>query len=331
MTARRIVLSSYFGNDAIPLGAAVAEALEADGHAVARVHCQPEPWTHRWFARHVAAALRRVVGRDVEAAIPGSSARARDHALMLACRGFRPDTIIAILGNAYAPGLVRRLAGVTGARTVGWWVKDTRCRQREAEVRGEFQDFFTIGPWPEQRFTLLPAVAADHRRWHRPATAVVQDIPILFVGGWNPRRDPFFRALNGLPVACHGPHWTRRGHAAFHRSDGLWGEALLAAMHRARIVLNIPSFPTADGGGANLRLADVPLTGSLLLSEDGPALRGIYGADIPAFQTPTELRAAVERLLADDGARLAAAQRMHAIAQALPTYADVARRLLAGP
>ncbi len=330
---RRILLSYAFGPAAIPLGAAVAEALERRGHQVLRFHSQPQPWTHRLVARHISGGLSRLIGRDLERHVPGSSAWTRDRQLSRACAEFRPDDLIVLLGNTFSPGLIPALAARHGiARTIGWWVKDTRCSPRERTLSVDFQRFLSMGAWPDAAFPRLDVFASDPARWHPPAAPVVQDIPVLFVGGWNRRRDPFFRALAGLDVHCHGPHWTKQGFAAFHRSDGLWGDDLLRTMHRAQVVINVSSHPTADGGGANLRLLDVPLSGACLLTEHCAALVDVYGDAAPAmaFTTPDDLRARIEALLADPPARMALAATARARAAVHPTYDAVAERLLGG-
>ncbi len=330
----RLLISYFFGPDAIPLGRSLAEAARALGHEVDCFDSQPEPWTHQYLAKHLVRIGRSVVP-GCEHWLPGSSAWVRNRRLTARVAAFRPEVILVLLGNSFRPGLVRSLAQRHGVKaTIGWWVKDTACQVRERSLVNEFTHFASIGTWrTESGIAHLSAIAADTVRFRPASRPQARDLPLVFVGGWNRRRDPFFRAIADLPLHLYGPHWTKQGFADHHMAEALWGDDLLDTLHRTQVAINVSSFDQGHGAGAgaNHRLLDVALCGTLLLSEWSPEVERIYG-DLTSeisFRTPAELRHRATALLADPVRCAALALAMQHRAAAQPNYRDLVQRVLA--
>ncbi len=337
----RILLSYYFGPNAIPLGSSLASALQALGHEVIPFHSEREHSLQRhgikWLLR-LGRALRLPAGRLAHTR--WSNLAWRSQLLEQAVSLHRPDMIWVIRGNGFTPGLLSQLKARYGVRhTLGWWVKSPRDNPDEMRNdRLEYDAFACIYPGqadPERGIHWVSALAREPGLYHPPASPQPVRYPILLVGRWSPRRQAIAEQLADLPLTIVGPGWrgkNRRKPAMLARLGPreLWGQALLTAYHQSAIVLNITVWDPQQIPALNLRVTDVPACGSFLLTDASPELDALFPAgDGPvSWRDAGELRQLLQHYLDHPDQRQARANLTRSAVERLPTYQDTARRLM---
>lgn len=341
----RILISYFFGKDAIPLGASCADAFRELGYEVACFNSQVEHPIGRHFLKWVDKLARGLGLRSANIAqrTPWNNHRHRQRRLEQAVREFKPDIVFVIRGNSFDAETLQRLKQDHGVRhTVGWWVKDPRPDSTEMlDDARRYDHYFCIhqfGYTPEDRIHHLPALAIDRRLYR--ATAPIENRPyrheIVFVGGWNQRRQAMVEHLLDLPIEIYGPGWRKKRNLfnlALQRrvkARGIWGEDLVELYNTSKIVLNITGWNTAAYTGQNLRVFDVPACGAFLLTDHAEDLRAYFvpGAEIETYRDGKELREKILYYLAHDREREAIAKTGLRRAGALPSVSDRMKSML---
>lgn len=341
----RILISYFFGKDAIPLGASCADAFRELGYEVACFNSQVEHPLERYFLKWVNKLVRGLGFRSANIAqrTPWNNHRHRQHKLEQAVREFRPDIVFVIRGNSFDAETLRRIKQSFGVRhTVGWWVKDPRPDSTEMlDDAKRYDHYFCIhqfGYSPGDDIHHLPALAIDRSLYK--ATAPIEGRPyrheIVFVGGWNKRRQAMVENLLDLPLEIYGPGWRKKGNIFNLRlqrrvkAKGIWGAELVELYNTSKIVLNITGWNTATYTGHNLRVFDVPACGAFLLTDYAEDLNAYFtpGSEIETYRDSAELREKILYYLHHDASREAVAKAGHQKAQGLPSVVDRMKRIL---
>lgn len=337
----RILLSYYFGPNAIPLGESLAEALESLGHEVIRFHSECE----HPFQRHVIKWLRRMMrGLRLDTKQLDNSRWSnlawRSHLLECAVAQHKPEIICTIRGNGFSPGLLQQLKKSYGVKhTLGWWVKSPRENPDEMLAdRHEYDAFACIYPGQadlDLGIHWISALARESRRYYPPDKPVEKTYPILLVGRWSNRRQAIAELLTELPITIIGPGWRSKNRCkpkmlARLGPRELWGDDLVKAYHQSEIVLNITVWDPQQTPGLNLRVTDVPACGAFLLTDASPELDALFpdGNGPVCWHSSNELRQQLEYYLKHPAERIALTERTYKAVAKLPTYEDTAYRLL---
>jgi GT2 family glycosyltransferase/glycosyltransferase involved in cell wall biosynthesis len=125
----------------------------------------------------------------------------------------------------------------------------------------------------------------------------------------------FGRGWEGVPALAE--YW--RGPVPYERLPGVYGAA--------RIVLDDTAGPTLPYGALNGRVFDALAAGSLVLTNCAAGAAELFDADFPTWTDATDLRAALDHLLADEDRRAELAARYRATVLGAHTYAHRAARL----
>lgn len=184
----------------------------------------------------------------------------------------------------------------------------------------------------------LPATAVDRELYPVAASRAESALAhsVVQVGGYGQRRDRFLRACKDLPVRIYGPGWRKAGRFfdPFIRKawagKGIWGDDLVRLYHTSRIVVNVTNWESVRHSGQNLRIMDVPATGTFLLTDESEEVRRHFtpGRDLETFSTPEELADKARYYLANPAQRETIARSGYERTLALPTYDDRMRQLL---
>jgi hypothetical protein len=158
----------------------------------------------------------------------------------------------------------------------------------------------------------------------------------VFVGGVNPRVHPAGTALLerlcarvDLEVWGYGrddlpPESPLRAH---HRGDA-WGLDMYRVLADSRVVVN-RHIEAAEGYANNMRLFEATGSGAALVTEAAPNLGELFdpGREVVTYADEDDLVAQIQRLLADEPARLAVAAAGQERTMRDHTYANRIRRL----
>lgn len=321
----------------IPLTRRCADAFEALGCRVGRFDSEDRMRRGTGIAMRVAKSLAKPFGlkHRVAGAFAVTIYRRRRERLLAAAAAFAPDALLVVRGNHFD---VETLAGLRRrARTACWFVRDQKRQAAMRAERGAYDLYYSMHRCHEaEGIPWLPAFAWEPDDYH-PDAAVAKDVPLLFLGGWTARRQQWLESLGDLAprLSLIGPHWRVRLGAAHPlqaavKADWVQGEAVRRWYQRAQVVININQWDAGELSGANLRVADVPACGTVLLSEASPDLGDLFvaGEELAVFHDRAELRAQCAALLGDAALRRRIEAAGLAAVARLGTYRERMARVL---
>ncbi|MBW3619449.1 MAG: glycosyltransferase [Actinobacteria bacterium] len=132
----------------------------------------------------------------------------------------------------------------------------------------------------------------------------------------------------GLELAIHGANWEKFVEPALVRSTHVPNDELATVYSSATLVLNDHWEGMRRHGFASNRLFDALASGAVVVSDDVPGLDRLFDGAVATYTGPDELRATVQRLLADEEDRRARSERGRAAVLAAHTFAHRARELV---
>lgn len=247
----------------------------------------------------------------------------------------KPHVVFVVRGNDIEAPLIQEMR-TSGAKVVGWWIKDAQRIGRMYDEIGQYDRYYCIHRnLCRAGIEYLPAWSVDRDRYY--ATAVRQfKRDLAFVGIWSAKRQFYLESLVDMDMAIVGPGWRTRPllscPALTKRvvKDYLHGDELVRFYQESRIVVSINQWKADEASGTTLRVADVPACGAFLLTEYSPGLEEVLtpGQEVGTFDSPSELSLQVEYWLqhVDERERVAAAGL--ARINELPTPVDRVRKVL---
>jgi spore maturation protein CgeB len=337
----RILISYWFGDHTIPLGAAMADGFRELGFEVSCFNTWSESWVYRFLLKPASRIARGLGFKDVDFSRDSRWGRYqyRQRMFRQKAENFAPDVLLIIHGHVVEAGILQDLKCANPQLlTIGWWVENPRDDNRPLlEQVSLYDHYFCIHRYnydPGLGIKYLPAVAVDRKRYRRIEPPLPRDRELVFVGSWYPKRERFLATIADLPLTIYGPIWEKECSdprlLKCLKGRSIWGERLLELYNRSKVVINISIWDTKRET-LNLRTLDVPATGALLLTDDSTTLRELLtpGTEVATYNTPEELRAQALYYLRQDNEREHIAEAGYARTQALGTYADKARSMLA--
>lgn len=295
----RIALLTPLGEG--QLGTSLAHGLEVEGHEVVTIDARRLTSDTRAFERSpldvpLAAPLTRLAARKARAA--------------------RPDAVVVVRGRYLRHRGVSRLRRATGTPVVNIQTDNPLFgRLRDRRYLDSLSEYDLVTCWSDElarslaaagvhRTTVLPFAYDPALYAPAPRGEPVHDV--AFVGGASSSRLEHILALSGLRVAVSGRRWKRlaRGTqlAASVLPGSHWGSAAAEVYRSARVGVNV--LDPQNLIGHNMRTWELPATGTPMVATrtaDHERLFARGGAVL--FDSPLEMRAAVDRLLADAGER----------------------------
>jgi hypothetical protein len=154
---------------------------------------------------------------------------------------------------------------------------------------------------------------------------------VAFVGNSRGVRRRALAALlpSDRDVAVWGKDWDGLIDARHVVGEHLPNDQVRRVYASAGVVLNDHWDDMREQGYVSNRVYDALAAGAVLLSDDVPGLRERFGDAVATFATDDELRAQVDRLLADPAAARAAARRGRALVLAGHTFGHRVEAILA--
>lgn len=332
----RIVVCYYFTSQSIPLGSEIAAAFTSLGH---EVFCfDSSARESHMAAKRVAKSLAKLIGakRRLSAHFEAQQNKHLAEDFLSFCRDASPDLILVIRGEGIPQDALEAAADAHRAKTAVWWVKNPRWQSKFLEEAKRFDCAFTIDESAcDQRIGYLPSWSANRTVFH-PLPFDAKKRGLLFIGTWSERRQQYLTDLADLPLEIIGPEWDRLslGHPLRARVVGerVSQEDMAARYRSTWAVIDINQIEQAQGQGVNMRFADVPASGTVLITEPSREVDRwhLESRCAQVFRSPQELRISALALL-DDPARCRRMCTTAAeVASTMPTFVDRAKQILDG-
>ncbi len=348
MSNNRILISYFFGDDMIPLGASCARALRDFGYDVYCFNSQVESRLERTLLRPIIRPVNKLKGAlgykgaDIGNRLPVSQINYRKSMIKKAVSEFKPKWVFVIRSHQFVDEeLVSDLKQKYGVeKVIGWCVDGPMDFHGLLEDSAIYDYYFCTHKYGydphADKIHYLPAYGMDFSLYRNfyVETQRKYEHEIVFVGGYNPRRQEIINRLLHLPVEIYGK-WTRKNRFNFAlrrhvRAKGIWGERLVSLYNSSKIVLNISGWDPSQYSGLNLRVFDVPATGAFLLTDYSPELAEYYriGEEIACFNSVEDLTDKLIYFLHDERKRETIALKGYQRALTLPTIGDRMKSLI---
>lgn len=330
------MLCYYFSEQSIPLGEDLAQGFESLGHTVLRFESDRFP--HQWgFLWKAAKSLSKLLGlKPWVAARHDAWLSERLSQRFIAAAGvFCPEQIVVIQGERVDARTVQTVCRQYGAKSVLWWVRPPRWQASIYEDRPYYDKVLTIDSSSATGgIGHLPSWALNRKVYYAGPVEEKEKV-LLFVGSYSPLRQTYLESITDLPLKIIGSGWHKklpREHPLYARiaAPYVGGRNLAEAYRRAWAVVDIPQFEQTEGQGVNMRFADVPACGTVLITPDTLEARQWFGelAAVPRFANLGQLRQQCEAILSEAVDMAVLSKEATRAAEKLPTFGDRATVLL---
>ena len=170
--------------------------------------------------------------------------------------------------------------------------------------------------------------ATDPARFHPDRDGPPHEL--LFVGNWRPGRrilEDLLPTEHGLAV--YGNGWTEdRLDPRYHAGDWIRNEELAGYYAHASVLLNDHAAGMRREGFLSNRLYDAAASGAFIVSDEVDGLGSEFDGGVVAYRDRADLRALIDRHLADPGLRRAAVDRSLGAVLERHTFGQRVRSLL---
>lgn len=248
---------------------------------------------------------------------PQSHKEYRNRKFLELCREFRPDLVFLTRGLRFK---LETLAALREFTTLFCW--HTESESRFGEIEPElpyYHHTYFFSSLSLERARAL-GYANTSQLLHALDTSLFYPLGLpkiydwCFVGQWHPRRQRYCEGLSQVSrnFVIYGPRWRKKVYripGLWRRIKGweLWGEALNRLYNQSRVAINISVWGDKPGEthGANMRLLEIPATGTCLLTDhtsDAERLL-IPGEEFVAAASLEDMQEQLAALLADTDRR----------------------------
>lgn len=331
----KILICYYFRDEPIPLGREMATAFTRMGHSVTCFDSSAieSSMTTKRLLKSIAKPL------GLKERLSAHFQRRQDESLsdkfLAVCRKSVPEFILVIRGERIQPCALRTAVAESGAKTAVWWVKNPRWQSTFADEASHYDQAFSIDEsLCGAGIEYLPSWAAN-REVFSPLPFAEKKQTLLFIGTWSTRRQRYLESIADLPLTIIGPDWLSR----LPKSSELCkkviakrvSQEVMAAHYRsAWAVIDIHQIDQRQEQGVNMRFADVPASGTVLLTEPAREVERwrLEGRGAILFTSEQRLREVASGLLSDpDLCQTLSRDGLRASAE-MPTFFDRAQQIL---
>jgi spore maturation protein CgeB len=244
-----------------------------------------------------------------------------------------PDVVFVMRLNHFDVATMKNLR--LRCKTVCWMLEPKDIDVVRQDIEG-YDLYYSMHKSHESVGAIyLPVFAYDPV--HFGPKICEKDIPLLFVGSWSPRRQEWLESVVELSkfLTIIGGNWKKKlgkHHPLFGsvKADWIGVEELKKWYQRAQVVINVNRIEVEDAAGGNLRLADVPACGTVLLTEYSDDLTDYFDVqtEIATFRRKDELIRLCRELLSNADFRLRIKTAGSLAMQRIGTYDDRMRVVL---
>lgn len=224
---------------------------------------------------------------------------------------YQPDIVLLIRDSVFGHEALRNISCVK----FGWWIES---ETRISEIVGEVPLFDAYFCMNERSVQALQANGEQHVSYLQHAVDTSTFYPIqgikkrhdlCFVGTYSDRRLAMIEAALEVTqsIVIVGPGWKEKCRfnarvQSLIQGENIRGEALNRLYNESRVVLNVTGWNAGDGvknSGMNMRLMEVPATGSCLLTDEILELDQFFeaGRDLLVYKDAQDLQNQLRRCL----------------------------------
>ena len=177
---------------------------------------------------------------------------------------------------------------------------------------------------------VLPLAASERFRPHEPYPDLVCDY--TFTGNnWGSGRAlmNWIDVRPGESFALYGKGWEAVEEAASYHRGQLEFERLPQLYASSKVVIDDTAIHALPYASMNSRVFEALACGTLVITNNVRGSEELFDGALPTYRTREELRAQLDRYLADDELREETAQKLRAMVQARHMYARRAEELIA--
>jgi len=202
---------------------------------------------------------------------------------------FAPNLVVIIRGINFSKESLEYISGKS--KVFGWWVeKEERVEEALSEIE-YFNHYFFINSScvdtahrrGRQDISLLHHSVDTNSFYKLPS--IDKKIDICFVGNWSKKRQTIVEALLKVTdnISIFGGKWLQKNILKPQllrciKGSYIEGEELNLLYNQSRVVLNVTNWGFGEGNkrsGMNMRILEVPATGSFLLTDSSKDLEAV--------------------------------------------------------
>lgn len=254
---------------------------------------------------------------------------------------FQPDLVLLIRGISFRHDVLKMVRPL-----FGWWIEhEGRVDEALAEI-SNFDWYFFMSDTSVQKahqagysHASYLAHAVDPGAFF-PIGDVKKKFDVCFVGGWSPKRQAYIENTLALTsnVAIYGGKWLRKcwnrpAILSCWKGSYIEGDDLNCLYNESQIVLNITNWGSGEGAarsGMNMRVLEVPATGSFLFTDTSKELEQFLtpGIHIGTHDSPEAFKSGLAYFLSHDAERVAIAFEGMNHVRSRHTYDHIVQEIL---
>lgn len=257
---------------------------------------------NHWFDRYIIHTVNKQLhnfgilpkNKNLFSNHPLAHKNFRSKNLITAFDKFGPDAVLLIRGIDFSTNTLEYISGKKAM--LGWWVeKEERVRKSLAKI-DFFSHYFFINSSPvlsaqEKGYSNVSLLhhSVDTNEFFKLFGATKR-FDICFVGNWSKKRQEVLEALLRLTdnIALYGRKWLKKNILKPKvlkciKGGYIEGKELNELYNKSKIVLNVTNWGFGEGdkqSGMNMRVLEVPATGSFLLTDGSKDLEGVIKPDV---------------------------------------------------
>lgn len=328
-----------------PLLAYLQRAFQQHGVVVEMVYLDNNHWVDRIVFHTINKLLHNLrmlpKGKYLFSSHPLAHKNYRSNNLLKACRDFQPDLVLLVRGPSCNAPILEEIS--RSFLLFGWWI----------EMEGRMEEAFReIALFDWYFFINSSCVEEGMRRGHahvsllqhavdpdvfRKTAGINKTWDICFVGNWSQKRQSYIEALLKVTdnIVIFGDKWLKKNisHASVRRcvrGRFIDGDGLVELYNGSRIVLNITNWGRDAGSnrsGINMRVLEVPATGSFLLTDGSRDMERVVlpGEHVAVYEDVDDCVRLAEYYLRNENEREQIALSGYNHIRAKHTYNDIVK------
>ena len=303
-----------------PIGRYLESASNQRGIEVVHYH----PDTNTWFDRHVIHFVNKQLhnlrllkkGKWVLQKHPLSHMQHLQAELGKAYRQHRPDLFLAIRGTVFGHEVMQTM----DCPKIGWWIESENRFPLAIEDAPYFDKYFCMSKTGVEQLASSGYSKAEYLG-HAVDTDSFSKLPqanktidLCFVGNHCAKRQAMIEAALNVTksIVIYGANWEKNDCKnpeilAALKGKYISGHTLNELYNRSKVVLNVTSW---DGqselrSGMNMRLFEVPATGSLLMTDEIREISDYFDEQrhLVVYRDTSDFQEKLKLMLEDDDRR----------------------------
>lgn len=253
-----------------------------------------------------------------------------------------PDAVLLIRDTIFGHESLKKMSCIK----LGWWIESENRVQEVIDEMELFDWYFCMNNRCVESLneagyfkTSYMQHAVDTTKFY-PIDRVVKKYDLCFVGTYSEARQKMIEAALDVTtnIVIYGPRWKERCRfnrkiMAVWQGPSIRGAELNSVYNESKVVLNVTGWDASEGSrksGMNMRLFEVPATGSCLLTDEILELDQHFsiGDDVLVYRNIGDFKEMLTKCLNQPEWREAIARSGLSIVRQKYTYDQTARAIV---